>query len=114
MHIFIVLNIVKFIIWIIVVYITYNYINLYKDFIVWILTMWFGIFAIIWSVSFFILLWILLSIWKKEKSWIIAYKYTGFFAFYILTNFFLMSFNFWNKFIWIIIFIAFFILWIIF
>lgn len=114
MYIFIIINIIKLIIWAIIVYITYNYINLDKDFIIGVITMWVGIFTIIWSISFFIFLWILLLLWKKEKAWITAYKYTGLFAFYLLTNFFLISFNFWNKWIWILILIAFLILWIIF
>lgn len=114
MYIFIIINIIKLIIWAIIVYISYNYINLDKDFIIGVITMWVGIFTIIWSISFFIFLWILLLLWKKEKAWITAYKYTGLFAFYLLTNFFLISFNFWNKWIWILILIAFLILWIIF
>ena len=113
MYIFVILNIVKLIIWTLIIYLTYNYINLDKDFIVGVSTMWFGIFTLVWSISFFILLWILLLIWKRQKAWITAYKYTGLLAFYILTNFLLMSFNFWTKIIWIIILIAFLILWVI-
>ena len=113
MYVFIVLNIIKLIIWTLIIYLTYNYINLDKDFIVGVSIMWFGIFTLVWSISFFIFLWILLLIWKKQKAWITAYKYTGLLAFYILTNFLLMSFNFWTKIIWIIILIAFLILWVI-
>ncbi len=111
MYIFVILNIIKLIIWSVVIYITYNYINLDKDFIVGVITMGFGIFTVIWSVAFFLTLLIMLLIWKKQKAWIFAYKYTWLFAFYILTNFLLISFQFWNKWIWILLILAFLVLW---
>lgn len=114
MYIFIILNIIKLIIWCIIIYLTYNYINLEKDFIIGIISMWIWIFILVWTISFFLVLWILILIWKKEKAWFIAYKYTGLLALYILTNFLLIWFNFWNKLIGFILLIAFLILWLIF
>jgi len=47
---------------------------------------------------------------KISKLTMKAYKYTGIIASYILVNFLLMSFDFWNKAIGIIILISFLIL----
>ena len=52
----------------------------------------------------------LISKEKISKLAMKAYKYTGLIASYILVNFLLMSFNFWNKAIGIIILISFLIL----
>jgi len=95
-----------------IVYLTCNYISIWKDFVVWVLSMWIWGFIIIWSLGFFVLLGImkLFSKDKFSKLTLKAYKYTGLFASYILTNFLLMSFDFWNKWIGFIILISFVIL----
>jgi len=114
MQIFIILNIIKVILWSSIVYLAYNYIDLWKDFIMWISIMglWLGI--SIWGIGFFIVLWILKLFSKKSNKEIAlsAYKYTSLFAFFIMTNFFLLSFWFWNKLIWIVLAICFLIIWI--
>ena len=115
MNIFLILNTIKLIIWWIIVYLTCNYISISKDFVIWVFSMWIGAFIVIWSLSFFILLLILKLVSKEKinKLAMKAYKYTGLIASYILVNFLLMSFDFWNKAIWIIILISFLILWLI-
>ena len=115
MNIFVLLNFIKLIIWVIIVYLTCNYIDLSKDFVVWVFSMWIWGFIIIWSLSFFILLWILKITTKKKFSelWMTAYKYTGLIASFILTNFLLMSFDFWSKTIAFFLLICFVILWMI-
>ena len=113
MQLFIILNIIKFILWVSVIYLAYNYIDLWKDFLMGVLIMGLGIFITLWAISFFLLLWIFWLIYKENVKYAVtkAYKYTGLFAAYILTNFLLLSFNFWNKAIWIILLICFAIIW---
>ena len=113
MQIFIVLNLIKILAWASVIYLAYNYIDLSKDFLIWILVMGWGIFIFLRGVSFF-LLWGILSIFNKNYKWNIltAYKYTGLFAFYILINFLLLGLNFWNKWIGFALTICFLIIWI--
>ena len=114
MQIFIIINLIKLLAWGFIIYLAYNYINLSKDFFLWIFVMWAGIFFFLRWLSFFILFWIM-SIFSKnyKQNALAAYKYTGLFAFYILTNFLLLAVNFWNKRIWIAITICFTIIWII-
>lgn len=60
--------------------------------------MWLGGFILLWGIGYFILLGFLKILNKKEKkNPLIAYKYTWLFSAYILANFLLMWFNFWNK-----------------
>jgi hypothetical protein len=113
MQIFIILNILKVVLWSIIIYLAYNYIDLNQDFLMWVLIMWLWIFISLWWVSFFILLWIFYLLDKKniKQATLKAYKYTWLLALYVLTNFLLLSFNFWSKTIAIILLICFAILW---
>ncbi len=115
MQIFIIINIIKFIIWSIIIYLSYNYIDLSKDFVVWILSMWTWLFITFWAISFFILLWFLKLISKNKNNYLAltSYKYTGLLAFYLISNFFLISFKFWSMWIWIILLLIFIIMWVI-
>jgi len=113
MQIFLILNFVKLLVGAGIIYLAYNYIDLNKDFVIWVLIMGWGIFLLLWAVAFFILLWIFWLIYKKNVKYAVlsAYKYTGLFASYILANFLLLGFNFWNKAIWIVLLICFVIIW---
>ncbi len=115
MWIFIIINIIKLIIWTIIIYLSYNYIDLSKDFVVWILSMWTWIFITFWAISFFIMLWILKLISKNKNNYLAltSYKYTWLLAFYLISNFFLISFKFWSMWIWIVMLLIFIIMWII-
>ena len=112
MWIFLILNIAKLIIGVIIIYLTCNYINIDQDFLIWVFSMWIWAFITIWSISFFILLWIMKIISKEKTNKLTfkAYKYTWLISSYILVNFLLMSLNFWNKLIGFIILIAFLII----
>ncbi len=71
------------------------------------------IFITLWAITFFLLLGIFWLVYKENVKYAAtkAYKYTWLFAAYILTNFLLLAFNFWNKTIGVILLICFVILW---
>ncbi len=113
MKFFLIINFLKILIWGSIIYLAYNYIDISKDFLIWVWVMSLGIFLFLWWISFFLLAWIIYLINKNpKKACLTAYKYTGLFAVYIIVNFLLLAFNFWNKIIGFTLLICFIILWI--
>lgn len=102
--------IVKIVLWIIVLLITYTSINVYEDPII-ALSLWFlWVFILAWWASFFLFL-----LWQKlfhklksdEDATKDSYKLSLLFWFFCIINALLLLMSRWNKSVWLIILIVF-------
>ena len=98
-------SIVKLILWILIIILTYTSVNIYEDPAIWI-SLWFiGVFIAIWGFSFFLFLRWQKLFRKKNEERIIkdSYKLSLLFWTYIIINILLLILWNRNKLLWIIL-----------
>ncbi len=104
------LSIIKFVIWVWILFIVYNFINVYEDPTIAISLLFLWMFISLWWASFFIFLFLQnIFLKRNDKIRIIknSYKLSLLFGFYSMFNVSFLLLWRWTKFIWIMLFLVF-------
>ncbi len=105
-------SIIKIILWLFIIVITYTSINIYEDPHIWI-SLWFiSVFITIWGLSFFLFLWWQKLFRQKKEERIIkdSYKLSLLFWIYSIINILLLVLWSWTKLFGIILLAGFFLI----